>query len=175
MRTLLLALVLLLAACSGLDSTVRRVPDAVQSDARALVDEVMAGETARVREAFPDAEGEQFEAFIARLGTAPRQGEELARNLVAAQVVRGGGAAGYNLAYEVETPEGFTVVSTRYRVEPGGEPVLVDVFVEGSDSSIAASRRRLGMATRLIALAFGLGIVLVGLLWFRRARAARTK
>ena len=171
MRILLVCLLLLgLGACTNLDSTIRRVPDAVQSDANALVDEVMAGETARGRAAFPDARGEAFEVFIARLGEAPRAGEELARNLVAAQVMRGGEAAGYNLAYEVETPNGFTVVSTRYRVEPGGEPRLVDVFVEGSDDSVAASRRRLGMATRLIAFAFALGLVLVGLLWFRRAR-----
>ena len=161
-----------LSACSGLEATERRVPEAVKASASALVDEVMAGDVSAVREAFPTAEGPEFEAFVERTRNAVREGSERGRELVGAQVLRGGDAAGYNLAYEVETDAGFTVVSTTYTVSPGSEPELRQVSVEGSDSSLGASRRRLGMATRLIGLAFVLGLVLIGVLLFRRRKPA---
>ena len=170
MRVLIFIFAMLLAACGGVEQTSKRVPSEVRAEADQVVDEVMSGDLSAVREAFPDAEGEQFESFIERSRSAVREGTERARNLVGVQVGRGDGGVSYRLAHEVETDAGFTVISQTYGGPNGETPILRAIEVNGSDSSLAAQQRRLGMATRLIFIALLLGVLLSGFLFLRVRR-----
>ena len=160
-RTLIFLMALCLAACSA-QSTLATLPGDVRAQAVANVDRIMAGDMAVVREAFPDASGEAFEAAIARMDVEARRGEERARNLVAAETNR----ADFRLAYEVETPAGFTVISQTF-APATSEARLAAIDVVGSDTSLAAQKRRLNTAARLIGGAFLLGLIGIGLALLR--------
>ena len=170
-RSSVLPLALLLAACGSVEQTAKRIPLDVQEEADQTVDEVMAGDLSALREAFPDEASAEFEAFLRRSADAVREGDERARNLVGAQVGRGSSGNSYRLAHEVETEAGFTVISQTYGGPFEGPVVLRQLEVEGSDSSLAAQRRRLGMASRLIAGAFLIGLLLTFALFLRSRRA----
>ena len=165
-----IALTFALSACSGPEQAARRIPLDVREQAEVVVDEVMARDLSALREAFPDETSAEFESFLERSADAVRMGDEVARNLVGAQVARGNSGASYRIAHEVETDAGFTVVSQTYGGPFEGPVVLRQLEVEGSDASLAAKRRRLGMATWLIAGAFLIGLILTLALFVRSRR-----
>ena len=170
--SLLLSLPLSLAACSLQGMAERSVPDAVRAEANRVVDEVMEGDLSALREAFPSESSAEFEAALARMAEEVRPGTERARNLVgfqssASTELGSGSQRGYNLAYEVDTPNGFTVISQTYQGENGAPPRLVSLNVKGSDESTAAQIRRLGMAARLVGAALLMGLVLMGFILLR--------
>ena len=161
MSRTLIPLILLLAACSA-NATRSAMPETVRTESARNVDRIMAGDMAVVREAFPDASGATFEAALNRIDAEARRGEERARNLVAAETNR----ADYRLAYEVETPAGFTVISQTF-APATSEARLAAIDVVGSDTSLAAQKRRLNTAARLIGGAFLLGLIGIGLALLR--------
>jgi len=156
-RTLLSLLTLLLAACSA-QSTLSTIPGDVRNQAVVNVDRIMDGDLSPIREAFPEASGSAFDAAIANMDGEARRGVETARNLIAAESNR----ADYRIAYEVETSTGFTVISQVFAFPDSGassEATLAAIDVAGSSTSLAAQKRRLNTAARLIGLAFLLGVI----------------
>lgn len=139
------------------------VPDVVSAEADANVSEIMAGDLSAMREAYPDETSPEFETQLENMAAIVRTGPEIARTVIGVQA----GEDGYNIAHEVETPEGFTVIAQSFTAPNGAEPRLVRLDVFGSDTSEAARQRRVGGAVRLIGGAVGLALLLMLLILLR--------
>jgi hypothetical protein len=140
----------------------------LQAQANAVVDQIMAGDFSSLA-ALDGAEGEAFEAAVESMRAQVRSGVEEARNLVGAQ--GGNNAANgevVNLAYEVQTPDGFTIISQTYTQAEGESPTLSAINVAGSDKSLAAQMRRLKSAGKLVGGALLISFILIFMIMFRR-------
>ena len=159
---------LLLVACSAPGAD---LPGDVRAESSRVVDEVMGGDMDSVRAAFPDARGAAFEAALENMREQVSEGSELGREIVASSARRDGEGRFFRVGWEVRTEGGFTVISQGWEGDASGRLALAEIDVAGSERSVGDSRRRLGMATRLIGGAVMLGLVL-GLLAWRRRREA---
>jgi|GEM_PF-3287871 len=168
----LLFFAFLLTACSLQGAADDLASRETQARANVIVDQIMAGDFSAL-ETLPDAEGEAFERAVENMRGQVRNGTERARNLVGVKSGKPDGERrSFNLAYEVDTAAGFTVISQTYTVDGNKEPRLSGVNVTGSDESMAAQIRRLKSALKLIGGALLLSLFLIYLTLRRRPKAA---
>lgn len=109
----------------------KRVPDDVRAHVNAQIDQLIAGDTAFIYDAFPDdADTPEFRAQIAQMVTNTPDGPEISRNVVgvigsteqAYSDQKGAVRRGtYNMAYELQFEDGYLLVQTAHTLKDDGE------------------------------------------------------
>jgi len=109
----------------------KRVPADVRAEVNAQIDQLVAGDTAFIFDAFPDdRDNPEFRAQIARMTANVPEGEELSRDVVgvigsteqAYSDTQGAVRRGtYNLAYELRFEDGYLLVQTAHTLTDDGE------------------------------------------------------
>lgn len=136
----------LLSACSMEAMSEKRVPPDVRAEVNAQIDQLIAGETAFIFEAFPDdQENSDFRAQVAQMVANVPDGAELSRDVVgvigsteqAYSDTKGAIRRGtYNLAYELAFADGYLLVQTAHTLNADGECcALRAINATRSDSS----------------------------------------
>lgn len=130
-RTLFPLLALFLSACSMEAMSEKRVPADVRADVNAQIDQLVAGETAFIYDAFPDdRDNPELLAQVAQMQANVPDGEELSRDVVgvigsteqAYSDTKGAIRRGtYNLAYELAFDDGYLLVQTAHTLKDDGE------------------------------------------------------
>jgi hypothetical protein len=130
-RTLFLTLTALtLSACSMEAMSEKRVPADVRAEVNAQIDQLIAGETQFIYDAFPDdRDNPELRAQIERMSANVPAGAELSRDVVgvigsteqAYSDTQGAIRRGtYNLAYELRFEDGYLLVQTAHTIKDDG-------------------------------------------------------
>lgn len=136
----------LLTACSMEAMSEKRVPPDVRAEVNAQIDQLVAGETQFIFDAFPgDQANPDFRAQVARMAANVPDGPELSRDVVgvigsteqAYSDTQGAIRRGtYNLAYELAFEDGYLLVQTAHTLDADGKCcVLRAINATRSDSS----------------------------------------
>jgi hypothetical protein len=136
----------LLTACSMEAMSEKRVPPDVRAEVNAQIDQLVAGETQFIFDAFPDDQANpDFRAQVARMAANVPDGQELSRNVVgvigsteqAYSDTQGAIRRGtYNLAYELAFEDGYLLVQTAHTLDADGKCCLLRAInATRSDSS----------------------------------------
>lgn len=131
-RALLLTLTALtLSACSMEAMSEKRVPPDVRAEVNAQIDQLIAGETGFVYDAFPDdRDNPELRAQVTRMNANIPDGPELSRDVVgvigsteqAYNDTQGAIRRGtYNMAYELAFEDGYLLVQTAHTIKADGE------------------------------------------------------
>ena len=145
-RILLLFSALFLSACSMQAMAEKRVPDDVRAHVNDQIDQLIAGDTDFILDAFPDdADNPELLAQIDRMEANVPEGEERSRHIVgvmgsteqAYNDTQGAVRRGtYNLAHELEFEDGYLLVQTATTLDANGECcVLRSINATRSDTS----------------------------------------
>jgi hypothetical protein len=135
-----------LSACSMEAMSEKRVPPDVRAEVNAQIDQLVAGETQFIFDAFPDDQANpDFRAQVAQMVTNVPDGPALSRDVVgvigsteqAYSDTQGAVRRGtYNLAYELAFEDGYLLVQTAHTLKADGECcVLRAINATRSDSS----------------------------------------
>ena len=121
----------LLTACSMEAMSEKRVPPDVRAEVNAQIDQMVAGETQFIFDAFPDDQANpDFRAQVARMAANVPDGPELSRDVVgvigsteqAYSDTQGAIRRGtYNLAYELAFEDGYLLVQTAHTLDADGK------------------------------------------------------
>lgn len=130
-RFLLILSALYLSACSMQAMAEKRVPGDVRAHVDAQIDQLIAGETQFILDAFPDdADNPDLLAQIARMEANVPEGTEQSRHIVgvmgsteqAYNDTQGAVRRGtYNLAHELEFDDGYLLVQTATTLDADGD------------------------------------------------------
>jgi predicted RND superfamily exporter protein len=122
---------LTLTACSMEAMSEKRVPPDVRAAVNAQIDQLIAGETQFIFDAFPDdQDNPDFRAQIEKMSANVPNGEELSRDVVgvigsteqAYSDTQGAVRRGtYNLAYELKFEDGYLLVQTAHTLDDTGQ------------------------------------------------------
>jgi hypothetical protein len=145
-RTLTLTFAALLSACSMEAMSEKRVPDDVRAEVNAQIDQLIAGETGFIFDAFPEERANpEFLAQITQMAANVPDGPELSRDVVgvigsteqAYSDTQGAIRRGtYNLAYELRFEDGYLLIQTAHTLSDDGDCcILRAINATRSDTS----------------------------------------
>lgn len=146
-RALLLTFTaILLCACSMEAMSEKRVPADVRAEVNAQIDQLIAGDTQFIYDAFPeDRENPDLRAQVTQMVANVPSGPELSRDVVgvigsteqAYSDRKGAIRRGtYNMAYELAFEDGYLLVQTAHTIKEAGECcALRSINATRSDSS----------------------------------------
>ncbi|GHA95929.1 hypothetical protein GCM10009069_18490 [Algimonas arctica] len=128
---LILIAALALSACSMEAMSEKRVPADVRAEVNAQIDQLIAGETQFIYDAFPDdRDNPELRAQVERMSANVPDGAELSRDVVgvigsteqAYSDTQGAIRRGtYNLAYELRFEDGYLLVQTAHTFDDAGK------------------------------------------------------
>lgn len=145
---------LLLTACSVEAMSEKRVPPDVRAEANQQIDQLIAGNTDFIFEAFAEeADNPEFREQITRMAANVPEGSEIARHVVGVMgsteqaysdrqgAIRSGT---YNLAYELEFEEGYLLVQTAHTLDETGNCCVLRAInaIRQDTSPLYASQQR---------------------------------
>ncbi len=128
---LLLLTAALLSACSMEAMSEKRVPDDVRAEVNAQIDQLIAGDTDFIFDAFPEErDNPEFREQIERMAANVPNGEEISRDVVGVigsteqtySDTQGAVRRGtYNMAYELAFEDGYFLVQTAHTLTDDGD------------------------------------------------------